>query len=83
MQKEHNNAAVLSKKQIYAQIVNEDLHNIRIFTYDMTDSTNTRAREYAKCGSAELPCVFIAKGQYAGRGRRAAPSRVPSYVSRG
>lgn len=70
MQKEYNNAAVLSEKQIYAQIVNEDLHNIRIFTYDMTDSTNTRAREYAKCGSVELPCVFIAGGQYAGRGRR-------------
>lgn len=43
---------------------------MKIFEYDITDSTNTRAREYAKECGAELPAVFVANGQSAGRGRR-------------
>ena len=43
---------------------------MKIFKYDVTDSTNERARVYAKNSDAEFPAVFIAKGQTAGRGRR-------------
>lgn len=43
---------------------------MRVFKYGMTDSTNTRAREYAKSEGGELPAVFIADGQTEGRGRR-------------
>ena len=43
---------------------------MKIFRYDVTDSTNTRAREYAKCHGAHEPAVFIADGQTEGRGRR-------------
>ncbi len=41
----------------------------RIFTYPLTDSTNTRALEYARAGG-ESPAVFIAEEQTGGRGRR-------------
>ena len=43
---------------------------MKFFRYEITDSTNTRAREYAKSENPELPSVFIADGQTAGRGRR-------------
>lgn len=43
---------------------------MKIFRYEITDSTNTRAREYAKSERPELPAVFIADGQTSGRGRR-------------
>ena len=43
---------------------------MKFFRYEMTDSTNTRAREYAKLYGADEPSVFIAEGQSAGRGRR-------------
>lgn len=43
---------------------------MKIFKYKITDSTNTRAKEYAKDECAEMPAVFIADGQTAGRGRR-------------
>ena len=42
---------------------------VRVFYYDLTDSTNTRAREYAAKAGAYMPAVFIADGQSAGRGR--------------
>ena len=42
---------------------------MKIFRYEMTDSTNRRAREYALCEFAELPAVFIADGQSDGYGR--------------
>ncbi len=43
-----------------------------IFYYELTDSTNTRALEYAKGLGKDAPerAVFIADGQSAGRGRR-------------
>ena len=42
-----------------------------VFYYEMTDSTNTRAEEYARDGHEELalPAVFIAEAQTEGRGR--------------
>lgn len=49
---------------------NKNLQNTRIIRYDVTDSTNTRAREYAKENAPDSPVVFIAEAQSAGRGRR-------------
>lgn len=43
---------------------------MQIFKYDITDSTNERAREYARSEGARFPAVFIARGQTHGRGRR-------------
>ena len=40
-----------------------------VFYYEETDSTNTRAKEYAKSGG-EAGSVFLAKSQTKGRGRR-------------
>ena len=42
---------------------------MKIIRYDLTDSTNERAREYARVGG-EMPALFIARGQTGGRGRR-------------
>lgn len=40
----------------------------KLFYYELTDSTNKRAREYCN-GSFTLPAVFFANGQSEGRGR--------------
>lgn len=43
--------------------------NLKILRYDVTDSTNLRAREYINnCGI--LPALFVAQEQTAGRGRQ-------------
>ena len=42
---------------------------MKIIKYDLTDSTNERAREYVRL-SDEMPALFIARGQTGGRGRR-------------
>ena len=42
---------------------------MKIIRYDLTDSTNERAREYARDGG-EMPALFVARGQTGGRGRR-------------
>ncbi len=70
MKKITDGLATLSQERILANIANNSLHKERLFLYGMTDSTNTRAREYAEDGFDGTPCVFIADGQYAGRGRR-------------
>ena len=41
----------------------------KIFLYELTDSTNTRALEYGRAGGM-TPAVFIAEEQTGGRGRR-------------
>lgn len=41
-----------------------------VFTYDMTDSTSTRAREYLRNNPDCENALFIANGQYNGRGRQ-------------
>ena len=46
------------------------VYKMKIFRYEITDSTNTRAREYAKSENPHFPAIFIADGQSAGRGRR-------------
>ena len=43
---------------------------MKIFRYEITDSTNTRAREYAREYGIDEPAVFIADGQTQGRGRK-------------
>ena len=43
-------------------------NKIPVFYYDVTDSTNLRAREYIKNGGSER-AVFVANAQTAGRGR--------------
>lgn len=43
---------------------------MKIFKYEITDSTNQRAREYARDVGGTEPILFIAKGQTAGRGRK-------------
>lgn len=70
MHRKTNNESAICEKTIRKHIVNKKLKNIKIVSYDMTDSTNTRAREYAKADSTQFPAVFIANGQHAGRGRR-------------
>ena len=46
------------------------INGVKIFHYSITDSTNQRAKEYARCADAHFPAVFVADEQTAGRGRR-------------
>lgn len=57
-------------EEVRNKIGDKSLKNIKIFAYKITDSTNTRAKEYAVEDGAVFPAVFIADGQSAGRGRR-------------
>ena len=56
-------------EKIRSMISDKGLKDVKMFAYGITDSTNTRAREYAEAGGA-MPAVFIADGQTEGRGRR-------------
>ena len=61
----------LKQKKRSLELKTEKIVNgIKIFNYDITDSTNQRAKEYAKEENAHFPAVFIAGEQTAGRGRR-------------
>lgn len=42
---------------------------ISLIRYALTDSTNTRAKEYIKGGDEPIPALFVADGQTGGRGR--------------
>ncbi len=44
--------------------------NAELIYYDVTDSTNARARELARQRTVGIPCVIVADAQTAGRGRR-------------
>lgn len=56
-------------KRIFA---NNSLQNIGVFAYDTVDSTNTRAKLFAKnCDAGVSPAIFISRAQSAGRGTRA------------
>ena len=62
---------MLSEKRIIEELNNLGIKAPKIVYYDLTDSTNTRAREYAKANPTQKsPVIFIADGQTAGRGRR-------------
>ena len=63
---------MLSKEKITEELNSLGVACPEIVYYDVTDSTNTRAKEYAKekHSAEKRPVVFIANGQSAGRGRR-------------
>lgn len=67
---------MLSKEKIAEELNKLGVSAPQIICYESTDSTNTRAKEYAKENPDE-PAVFIADCQTAGRGRRGR-----SFVSR-
>ena len=59
------------KKAIVELLAKGGMAAPKIVYYEETDSTNTRAKEYARAHSSECePVVFIADSQSAGRGRR-------------
>jgi len=62
---------MLSVKKITEELNNLGISAPKILLYELTDSTNERAREYAREKTDNRsPVVFIADGQTAGRGRR-------------
>ena len=62
---------MLGKEKIEKELKKLGISVPEIIYYDLTDSTNTRAREYARANpDNKKPVVFIADGQTAGRGRR-------------
>ena len=63
---------MLNKEKIEEELKKNGITPPDIIFYEETDSTNTRAKEYAKARdkSNKTPVVFIANSQTAGRGRR-------------
>lgn len=61
----------LTKRKLRGRLINNSLQNLKVFFYDETDSTNTRAKCYAESLSpTERECaIFVARRQTAGRGR--------------
>ena len=60
---------MLNKKTIEKHLQDLKL-NIPVVFFDVTDSTNTRAKEFAKSrGNERTPVLFVANAQTAGRGR--------------
>ena len=70
---------MLSHERINEELKKLGINPPRIIYYESTDSTNTRAKEWAKSNPENRsPIIFIADEQTAGRGRRGR-----SFVSRG
>ena len=70
---------MLSKEKIIEELKNLGITPPKIIFYESIDSTNTRAKEWAKQNpDNHSPVVFIANRQTAGRGRRGR-----SFVSKG
>ena len=61
---------MFSKKEIENQLHKLGIQPPKIVFFEETDSTNTRAREYAKEAGDKQNVIFIANSQSAGRGRR-------------
>lgn len=62
---------MLSKAKIEQELNNLGITPPKIIFYNETDSTNTKAKEYAKENpNSNSPVVFIANSQTKGRGRR-------------
>ena len=61
---------MLNKEKIEEELKKNGILPPDIIFYEETDSTNTRAKEYAKQNAEKRPAVFIANSQTAGRGRR-------------
>ncbi len=47
----------------------ESGRELLVFDYELTDSTNLQARQYAAAGKPVLPSLFVARAQTEGRGR--------------
>jgi BirA family biotin operon repressor/biotin-[acetyl-CoA-carboxylase] ligase len=60
---------MLNEKRIYEELNKLGIDPPRIILYDETDSTNTRAKEYAESVRDKETVIFIANSQTAGRGR--------------
>ena len=67
---------MLSEKKIKEELKRLGV-DIPVVFYDTTDSTNTRAKEYARTKDSRTPTLFIANAQSGGRGRMGR-----SFVSR-
>ena len=62
---------MLNIEKIKSELCRLGVKPPKIIYYELTDSTNTRAREYAReYKENREPVIFIAEGQSAGRGRR-------------
>ena len=61
---------MLNKEKIIEELVKIGINPPKILFYEKTDSTNTRAKEYAEANDSRETVVFIANSQTAGRGRR-------------
>jgi BirA family biotin operon repressor/biotin-[acetyl-CoA-carboxylase] ligase len=62
---------MLKEEKIIEELKKLGVNPPKIIYYELTDSTNTRAKEYAKENpDNKEPVVFIANAQSAGRGRR-------------
>ena len=61
---------MLNKEKIIEELVKIGINPPKIVFYEKTDSTNTRAKEYAEANDSRETVVFIANSQTAGRGRR-------------
>ena len=61
---------MLNKEKIIEELVKIGINPPKIVFYEKTDSTNTRAKEYAEATDSCETVVFIANSQTAGRGRR-------------
>ena len=77
----------MSHPEYKEKIVNFGLQKTRVFEYEITDSTNTRAKLFAKNRPAEdkTPAIFFARAQSSGRGTRGrafeSPANAGAYVS--
>ena len=60
------------KEDIKNVLVNNTLQNVAVHEYGITDSTNTRAKLFAKnrCVEEKTPAIFLSRAQSAGRGTR-------------
>ena len=61
---------MLNREKIIDELVKIGINPPKIVFYERTDSTNTRAKEYAEVTDSRETVVFIANSQTAGRGRR-------------
>ena len=59
----------MTKENIKKALADIGMPNVKIVFYDTTDSTNLRAKEYAKAATDKELVVFVANHQSAGRGR--------------
>lgn len=75
------------REQVYGIFDALGLPRPHVFCYDLTDSTNTRAKLFAESGesSGKAPAIFFSRAQSAGRGTRSrifeSPEGGGAYVS--